>query len=230
MPRWRISAVTNSRHLAAGRFDRRPRRFRRSDHAGTRRAKRLSGAGGGPVSRFAARERCRTPSPERIEGAAAVGPDDLRRKPRASGRKFPASGMPRTPGLSIFLFQQSSGISRRGEQGSADRTANSPAERIRDCPLPLGPDDLGRSMPRLWRLAASAGGALSGSRRRPARLPVPPSCQRPDFFSASATSGGMYFSSCLARTLVAANTPSGRSRPSATTPWPSRNRSGNAPL
>src|SRR5439155_15399113 len=59
---------------------------------------------------------------------------------------------------------------------------------------------------------------------------VAPSCQRPAFFRASTTSRGMYFSSCLASTSSARKPPSGPSRPSATTPWPSRNRSGSTPL
>ena len=64
----------------------------------------------------------------------------------------------------------------------------------------VGPDDLRQE---------AAVVAVSGSSRSPGTAPcVPPSCQRPAFFSASATSGGMYFSSCLARTLVAAKTPS----------------------
>src|SRR5262249_51534529 len=57
-----------------------------------------------------------------------------------------------------------------------------------------------------------------------------PSCQCPDRFSASATSGGMYFSSCLARTLDALKLPSAPILPSATTPWPSRKRSGSVPV
>ena len=52
----------------------------------------------------------------------------------------------------------------------------------------------------------------------------------PAFFRAAATSGGMYFSSCLASTVVARNVPSGSSPPSTTTPWPSRKRSGSTPL
>src|SRR5205085_1733717 len=55
-------------------------------------------------------------------------------------------------------------------------------------------------------------------------------CQWPLLFSASATSGGMYFSSCLASTVAAWKTPSLPSRPSATTPWPSRKRSGSVPV
>src|SRR6476659_3447116 len=54
--------------------------------------------------------------------------------------------------------------------------------------------------------------------------------QTPCSFSFLATSGGMYFSSCLASTLLARNTPSALSLPSATTPWPSRNRSGSTPV
>ena len=57
-----------------------------------------------------------------------------------------------------------------------------------------------------------------------------PSFQRPDFFSAAATSGGMYFSSCFASTVSAVNWPSAPSVPSATTPWPSRKRSGRMPV
>src|SRR6185437_13145881 len=58
---------------------------------------------------------------------------------------------------------------------------------------------------------------------------VPPSFQRPERFSASTTSGGMYFSSCLARTSVASNVPVPFSAPIATMPCPSRNRSGSTP-
>src|SRR5581483_3025312 len=55
------------------------------------------------------------------------------------------------------------------------------------------------------------------------------SFQWPCFFSASATSFGMYFSSCLASTVSALNTPDGSSAPAVTTPCPSRNRSGSTP-
>src|SRR6185312_3391759 len=51
----------------------------------------------------------------------------------------------------------------------------------------------------------------------------------PDFLSPSTTSLGMYFSSCLASTLLATNTPEALNSPWATTPWPSRNRSGSSP-
>src|SRR5262249_52896842 len=59
---------------------------------------------------------------------------------------------------------------------------------------------------------------------------VVPSCQRPDFFRASTTSFGMYFSSCLASTSAATKVLSVPSAPCATTPWPSRKRSGRMPL
>src|SRR5205814_10550338 len=49
-------------------------------------------------------------------------------------------------------------------------------------------------------------------------------------FKERATSGGMYFSSCLARTSSATNVPSVRMRPWATTPAPSRKRSGSTPV
>src|SRR5690606_13490445 len=45
--------------------------------------------------------------------------------------------------------------------------------------------------------------------------------------SASATSGGMYVSSCFASTSSATNTPSARSRPRATTPCPSSKSGGS---
>ncbi len=48
-------------------------------------------------------------------------------------------------------------------------------------------------------------------------------------FSALVTSGGMYFSSCLASTSSATSTPSASSLPRATMPCPSRNRSGRMP-
>ena len=51
----------------------------------------------------------------------------------------------------------------------------------------------------------------------------------PFFFKAAATSGGMYFSSCLASTLLAVKLPSAERLPSTTTPWPSRKRSGRTP-
>src|SRR5689334_14588949 len=57
-----------------------------------------------------------------------------------------------------------------------------------------------------------------------------PSCQRPLFFKASTTSGGMYFSSCLASTSVATKVPFASMAPVATTPWPSRNSAGKTPL
>src|SRR3954452_2064473 len=57
---------------------------------------------------------------------------------------------------------------------------------------------------------------------------VPPSFQRPARLSASTTSGGMYRSSCFASTSLARKLPP-CSAPVATTPCPSRNRSGNAP-
>ncbi len=47
---------------------------------------------------------------------------------------------------------------------------------------------------------------------------------------APATSGGIYFSSCLARMVSAANWLCAVKRPSATTPDPSRNRSGTMPV
>ncbi len=46
-------------------------------------------------------------------------------------------------------------------------------------------------------------------------------------FNDFSTCGGMYFSSCLASTSSATNVPSPRIFPCATTPVPSRNRSGN---
>ena len=48
--------------------------------------------------------------------------------------------------------------------------------------------------------------------------------------SACCTSGGMYFSSCLASTSLAWNTPLASSAPFATTPCPSANRSGRMPV
>src|SRR6185503_2478713 len=57
-----------------------------------------------------------------------------------------------------------------------------------------------------------------------------PSCQRPLRFSASTTSGGMYFSSCLASTSLATKVPFPFMEPIATTPWPSRNKAGSTPL
>jgi len=51
-----------------------------------------------------------------------------------------------------------------------------------------------------------------------------------DFFSASATSGGIYFSSCFASTSSAMKTPPLLSLPCATMPCPSRNRSGRMPV
>src|SRR6185312_8183996 len=57
-----------------------------------------------------------------------------------------------------------------------------------------------------------------------------PSCQRPLFFRACTTSGGIYFSSCLARTSVATKVPLLSMEPVAITPWPSRNRAGSTPL
>src|SRR5579872_3162213 len=62
-----------------------------------------------------------------------------------------------------------------------------------------------------------------------APAPPCPSCQWPERFSASTTSGGIYRSSCLARTSLAVKVPSRLRVPSATTPWPSRNRSGSTP-
>ena len=53
---------------------------------------------------------------------------------------------------------------------------------------------------------------------------------RPTLWSDPATSGGIYFSSCLARTVSAMNTPLAEKRPSVMTPWPSRNRSGTMPV
>src|SRR5262249_45127848 len=50
------------------------------------------------------------------------------------------------------------------------------------------------------------------------------------FASASATSGGMYFSSCFASTSSATNVPDLSSAPRATIPCPSRNRSGRTPV
>src|SRR4051812_34570417 len=47
--------------------------------------------------------------------------------------------------------------------------------------------------------------------------------------SAFASSGGMYFSSCFASSSSATKMPPGPRRPRATTPWPSRNRSGTIP-
>src|SRR5262249_35684796 len=56
-----------------------------------------------------------------------------------------------------------------------------------------------------------------------------PSCHRPLFFNASTTSLGIYRSSCLARTVSAANIPPFSSLPSTPTPGPSRNKSGTIP-
>ena len=53
--------------------------------------------------------------------------------------------------------------------------------------------------------------------------------QRPCAFSASATSLGMYRSSCLARSVSARNIPPPSTAPSTTTPCPSRKRSGTMP-
>src|SRR5690606_22753578 len=56
------------------------------------------------------------------------------------------------------------------------------------------------------------------------------STQTPFSFSPSATSLGMYRSSCLASTLSAMNMPSAPKLPSVITPCPSRKRSGRTPL
>src|SRR5262249_115487 len=56
------------------------------------------------------------------------------------------------------------------------------------------------------------------------------SFQWPCFVRASATSRGMYDSSCLARTLAALNRPVPSSAPSATTPCPSRRSAGGTPM
>ena len=106
------------------------------------------------------------------------------------------------------------GRRRRGEPALAAAAPGRPGRRT-PAPRPAAAPGSARS-DRVRRASAR----LAGGRPAPARRCVPACSER-------ATSGGMYFSSCLASTSSAMKVPLASRRPCATTPAPSRNRSGS---